>query len=435
MLLLWLAALVLIPWALPLNLLLMGSPLVAWKQAYALLLLIVTFAWIVRTDDHAAGMLGPIPVALTAHLSVLLLLCTVSVWIGGIGPRRAAYAALAYGGFASFAVLPALAIGRDRLFAVLCLIAVVSVGCGAGLIADYALDLSGSMYLEAGGDPDIAPFAVGDIAFRRAMFPFDSPSTGYGFLSLGILACQLVYLHATRQLHRMLALVGIAVIYLGGLATLTRAIWLLQSLWILLVCTQILRAGERRAVSISLVVGVAVAVIVAAVLASGDHALVISDRIENAFSSADEGNDIRLNLWGKGVAMLLGPDDTVVLGHGLGATLEMFAEGGPVSTHFESSFFQAYYEGGLAGLALRYWPFALGLASLLAAGRLRHATSSRLLAFWLVTYFAATAIAPTAGSYSGQIALYFVMGCCVAARRFEQVLAATTDRPAERGQG
>lgn len=88
-----------------------------------------------------------------------------------------------------------------------------------------------------------------------------------------------------------------------------------------------------------------------------------------------------------------------VVGRGLGASIDVALGGNQLNG--ESSFFQAYLEGGILGLLLRLWPFWL-LFSNVKFGR---------EAFWYgLTLFAICAIAPLFQAYGLQCILGFIAG-------------------------
>lgn len=400
-----------LPWALPLNLLLNGTPLVIWKQGLALLLAFCAVRWVAAERRSAA--IG----CLTTYRNffILVLFC-LSCWFAvsflgdGTSLTRCAYAVIAYVGFFTYLLLPVIASRCGKMPQLFTTVSIVGIACGAGLILDYFLNFSGLLYLVSGVDNPNAVLDRADTDLVRAAFPFESPSTGYGFLSLGILCTYVSYLRAGTASKRVLWLLGITVILLGGLLTASRAIWILFAVWLGAILISELGKGVlfTRMVPVALFLGVTI-FLGDAVLSSSSQLNMLQERAESSLSESDEGNSKRYQFWAQGLDMMMELNTETFFGHGLGSTMGQISDGFNVHSHFESSFFQSYYEGGLAGLFVRYFGYLIALIGLSRGG----SGNSRLnlfLVLWLALYFLGTSTSPTAGSYSGQLAFFFVVG-------------------------
>ena len=361
---------VFLPWALPLNLLFNGTPLVIWKQALALILSYAAIRWLVK-ESYTEGFRG-LRVFWNSFLWVLFCIScwTIMSILGeGLSVKRCLYAIIAYIGFAPYAILPVIAHKYGKLQGLLRLISLVSISCAIGLILDYFFNLSAFTYMSLGADPGGGTLERYDFALTRAAFPFESPSTGYGFLSLGFLFTYLLYGEATTVRERFIWLCGVLIILLGGLLTATRSIWLLFGIWLIAIIVSEATKGLRFKNLTLLIFLVSVTIILIKPFSSKlDQADVLLERARTAVSESGEANSHRYNRWRQGLELITSFNTETFLGHGLGTTMGQVNDGFNAHTHYESSFFQSFYEGGIVGLLVRYFGYVAALISLLKGG-------------------------------------------------------------------
>lgn len=128
-------------------------------------------------------------------------------------------------------------------------------------------------------------------------------------------------------------------------------------------------------------------------------------RIQSAFSLIDSGNSHRLSRWEEALALFTKDFPNNIFGHGIGTTLGNLDSSAKYSTHYESSFFQAFYEGGYIGLLTRYYVFIMSIAY--AVLRPIKSNLINLMIAYQVLFFLSTAVAPTIGAFHNQM-LYFL---------------------------
>ena len=130
------------------------------------------------------------------------------------------------------------------------------------------------------------------------------------------------------------------------------------------------------------------------------------ERITNNANPDSDANRGRMDYWLKAIEVISTynlPEHLVGRGLGLG---EASLETGKGLPHGESSFFQAYIEGGLLGLLLRLGPFVLFVASY---RRWAHQADLGLV-LYLFAFFISVAVAPTFGNIPSQAMLGLIVG-------------------------
>jgi hypothetical protein len=126
------------------------------------------------------------------------------------------------------------------------------------------------------------------------------------------------------------------------------------------------------------------------------------DRIATNDNQSDS-NSFRILLWMNAIDLIVRGDIVQhIVGSGLGTTVEGKFGPAPLS-HGESSFFQAYLEGGVLGLSLRAMPFIL----LLRARWAPHYAENLIYGCAL---FVVCSVAPLFGAYGIQCVLAYIAG-------------------------
>jgi hypothetical protein len=411
--------LVLLPNAVPINLLVESTPLTVWKQLGVIILYsqLLTFNRYILPEF--AGRLKKIKFWVGTTLFISSILCLLSLYIG-LSAARIVYAIIAYVGFLPFVLLPLICAkhgGERSLFKML---ALLGIFCGLGLIVDYYFNVF-HLLAELANVPAYTRWAdrYGD-GFKRATFFFDTSSNIFPLMSLALLSLFFLVFKSKSKKHVLLCLGGIVVVLLGIFVTQGRTQWMMSGVFLLAAIVIGLRHMQqgRLPFFIVILIGVvALAWVAVQVVSAADQSDMIIARLNSVTSleSMDEG---RVGLWQAGMQLLGDFSPQWLIGHGLGTTLGQIDDGLPVNTHYESSFFQAFYEGGLLGLVIRYWPFLLSLLFLIQGSK-EKSVLRPLLILWLFCYFVVVFIAPTAGAYHGQMSYFIVLGLSATAKHFE----------------
>lgn len=406
---LFMTGVVLLPLSTPINLFFQGSILTIWKQALSALLTILSVLYLARSSHWHKNIRYTISVILCVASVVIMWMFTSYVG-DNLSAQRVLYAVFAYIGFLPYILLPAIAIKRGKFHELIKLYSLVAVICGVGLILDYFLNITGILYATFGADTSNIAVERYGFALIRASFPFESPSTGYGFLSIGMIFNYIAYIHSKKLAERTLFILGMATIFVGCILTATRAIWVLITIIILsIVFIELKRMFRYRKSVLLLLCLVTLLSLGKNYFPDIEQADILLERALYATSYRGEANEFRFNIWRRGMDMVGTFDSSFFFGHGLGSTMGQINDGFRAHTHYESSFFQAFYEGGVVGIFVRYFWYLVALAGLMRGG----AGDSRvniLLSVWLFLYFLATATSPTAGAYHGQMALFTVVG-------------------------
>lgn len=413
------AALVLLPNGDLLNYFAQGTPLVIWKQLLAVLMAIFAVPVYQRMRVKDFGGAVHVEGLISKLLPVLLLLAAASL-VQGISLYRLTYALIAYVGFASALLVVYAAIAIDRVHVLFRLLVVLGVVCGLGLVYDYffaTLD-----FLPRTGDiglDDSLKFGY----LRRASFLFGAPTTIYPFLSLAFIAAVIVLAHEQKLFYRILAVAAVIMIPTGLMFTGSRAqVGLIAVLLIVSVAGMAwyLRKPVLLAtVSLVLLLGTYFFVSKAGEIAQWEQLI---DRYYALVDATAEGNDTRYDTWKAGLDLVLsGPDLESFVGSGLGRTLGMVNDGQESTHHYESSFFQAFSEGGLLGVLLRYLPAAMAIRLLLRKV-ISGSFVAYLLLLWIAIYCVSVSVSPTAAAYPTQVAYFIVIALAFELVRIELAL-------------
>lgn len=104
-----------------------------------------------------------------------------------------------------------------------------------------------------------------------------------------------------------------------------------------------------------------------------------------------------------------------LFGSGLGSTNENLGNQNVIHTHGESSFLQAYLEGGLFGLYLRILPFIFVVIFFLKPNN--HENRPFIIIGYCITVFLVDAVAPIFGNIPSQVLLGFLIGTLASYQR------------------
>ena len=399
------------------NYLFSGTPLVVWKQLLALFLILSFFYFIeaVRAGD---GNLKFVKI-LSRFLVYIVLFWIIASFVSGISPRRIVYGLFAYIGFISFLVAAYVGELRGKPLFLFQIFQWLSIICSAGVVIDYLAPFLDFLPRSSGIDYDTQ---ISKGYLRRGAFLFGTSTTIFPFLSLGVLSGGVIYLNNPKPKQALIALFSMAAALSACYASASRANLLLMVGFAAIF--SIVVFGNRRFIKLIPFLFLFVVVFWMFEISGGSlfQDAILRSRYEDVFSEDSVGNTTRFSAWARGLELFLSFRIEVFLGSGVGTTLGMVNDGFRSAGHFESSFFQAFYEGGLVGLFARFLPGVFALYYLISSGVFLK--SLGLLTFsWIVFYLASVVSAPTAAAYHTQMVYFFVCGWVLVGgcRRFVEV--------------
>ncbi len=388
------------------------GPFVAWKQVLIVMLAALMLVnWPGIKDRYYYLPLASLTKnCIFSIIAVFFLLAVVSFLRGGT-PYNLAYTTFLYLGGIPFIVLPIVAMLQGRLRMIFRALMLMGILCGLGLVFDYwfsVYDMAAS-YLPVNYEFYQMIQDERKFGFVRAMFFFESTNTLAPFMTLCLVG-SLVTL--TFNPKSLLALFSIPIVTVGLLLVGQRSVFVLSFAFLFLAVIYIF-IKARGTFLPAFLAGVTVLCVAGALIfvlrsESGLEAEVIR-RYANPLDTTESANSHRFNRWLEGAKMVTSfhPVNSLI-GHGLGLTVTALTHADGYHTHFESSFFQTFYEGGVLGVAIRFAPFILAFAVLLR--RRLAARIDLLLASWLACCLLATLVAPNIGSFHIQASIWFMLG-------------------------
>lgn len=384
------------------NFIVVGTPLIIWKQFLAALLYILALSLVIlnRNGPRILKREGRLLLMLTVNALILV----VMSFVMGLSAHRVIYGLIAYIGFSGMLIFPftiSKFCSEETVFKVVAIIAYIA---SIGIILDYftpALD-----FLPRSNGNEFKAGSSG-IHLRRAAFLFGASTTVFQYLSFGLISFAILFFRRNGfskpfWLFSFL-IISTSAIFLTGSSS-NVFLYSLLAAFILLFLIRSKGLGRKmRLLGPILIMGSLVPSILVAYV---PQYLDLLAKYQNVISSSTGGNNIRFLRWSQGLELFNNFRLESIVGHGLGSTLGMVKDGFDYSTHYESSFFQAYYEGGILGLLLRYVPLIYTLFAL-AKSPVRHDPKILLICVWLIFYAISTSVAPTAAAYHTQ-AIYFL---------------------------
>jgi hypothetical protein len=336
--------------------------------------------------------------------AALAFLATASL-IQGVSVPTLCYALIAYGGFASALLLAHAAIVVDRAYSLFRLLMMLGLVGGIGLLCDYAFPILDFLPRRAGEGLDDA---VASDSLRRATFLFSASTNIYPFLALSVVAAAALLVYSRRRLDRGASAITIGVVPAGIAVTGSRAqLGLIAILSVAMFAGALLYLRRRRAfVATALVIllGGGCFVVLHSASMTGQN-LLLGERYSNVFDTKAEGNYGRYERWRQGFELLCSvPGLRTAFGVGLGQSMAQ-VDGSAKISHYESSFFQAFAEGGILGLVVRYLPAFLAIRALIQT-RMRNSYLAYGLLVWMVLYIVASGVSPGASAYHTQLAYF-----------------------------
>lgn len=388
-----------------------GTPLVAWKQFLAFVLLLFAFDWALRINptNRADAVKKKL---LLAYLS-LGTMFVIYAYVLGLSSYRIFYGMMSYSGLAGFIYFSSLVDNEGARIKIYRAMALLTIIGSAGLFIDYYTDLFS--FLPRSRGLALEYFDLHD-AERRAAFLYGASTLVFPFQAFGLLSMSFICARKASWVgfisYNVFAVIVIIGIYLTG----SRAAFYLMIL-AYMVGYRVVSRGVNIGAKYLIVTGVLTSGFLLGFLSgydfSGLGALPDgSDRYIEVVSGQDEGNSHRFLRWSQGLELMVNISFEWFLGHGVGTTIGGVSDGVKTSTHYESSVLQAFYEGGFVLIIYRY------LAAIVAIGvyvfhtryRIREATA---LALYICLVGVNTAVAPTFGAYHTQMVYFLSCGLLI----------------------
>ncbi|MGI2323710.1 MULTISPECIES: O-antigen ligase family protein [unclassified Methylococcus] len=397
-----------------------GTPLVIWKQLLALVLLVLSIPVISVKRSIINGRTGHIR-AIVKALMIMVAVLAVTSMIEGISIIRVGYAVIGYIGFVGAFGFAVSVISLGKTLSVLRLYTILGVVSSVGLIIDY---LTGWLdFLPRTGEWGMDEQIERQI-LRRASFLFGASNTIAPFMLFAVLAAALLLMSSANKKDTVYSsmlfiLAPIGLFFSGSRSALLLEITFFVGLVFILSVGYI-----RRKKGFFGVMGVMIFVfsfVFVRYIDDIEQSAMLLDRYSNAFDEADRGNDHRYERWREGAELFMDFDIYSIIGNGLGSSSGAFADDMKYNTHYESSLFQAFSEGGYFGLMLRYLPFFCALIVMIRhkCGNDRFVYQAKImLLLWLIVYFASVFSAPIAGAYFTQFVYFMVVAFVLNLDRF-----------------
>lgn len=416
------ASIVLLPNHDLVNYLVIGTPLIVWKQA---LVAISALLGVYLLNKHR----NRENLRLSKKLANWTLLFSLPPLVFAAVSGGSSAMALVYGYFFYLGGIGALLFGAqlretgnyDRT---LLLIARVGIFASCLVIIDYFTSSLGFLPRQI----PVYDEEWAEQSLRRAAGLFGASTLVAPFLLLAI-ASGMILLIRHRRTNDAARLVFIILLALGAIYLSGSRAGMLTATFIVLVQLVVTLLSIELKLS-SLFVAVSALLLVFAVnldtLGSINLQLLsLAERYRTAFSGDAAGNDLRFLVWQDCIDRISKVGADTLLGMGFGTSSGTF--GTAYVPHCESSFFQAILEAGPLGAVIRYLPGLLAIAVVLPLiwrkGARSESTELAILVMWLLAYFALVTTSPTAGAFHNQFSYFMVVGLmCAAPARHKDVL-------------
>lgn len=296
----------------------------------------------------------------------------------------------------------------------LLIIVFLCVFLSLGLIYDGTIGLKNAPFVNSRIIAAIEEFnTVDGNGQQRGGFFFGSATLVYPFLSIGILSIIILNkLFKDRKLN-WLAAWSIPVIWLGCFFTFSRAPLILGTLFSIYAFVELglidknITMSQKSILILTFIILLFLAPEVKNLLfeQAGFYHI---DRFESTFVESGTGNSLRFSAWKKGLELF----DSMEAwrGYGLGSSNTRMGQlyNFKVRSHYESSIFLTFSEGGIFGLITRLYPL------LLTFWISQNTILSRVICVWTLLFFVNLCVSPLIDSHSVQIAYFLAVSLCIA---------------------
>jgi hypothetical protein len=373
------------------NAFLTGTFLAGWKQV----ILVICFAMSYSLISQKNGLLWQIFIA-TLFVQITLIFTSM---LSGLTATTTFYNLFYYTAWIPFFIWSASGGAAYYLAKYSNFTFYLVVACGVGLAIDSKTDLF--LFLASRqAELDLDYFSQHLEVTKRSAFIFTTSTLVMPVLSAMIV----VGLFCNQTIMRMAISTTVMVI---GILTSGTTNSIIMSGGLLLGMLMKLGFKSFRIIGVSLAF-VTLFFLTIPMLGGDEFIAKQIEPIKGHITLEDEGNVGRLWHWGMAI------DDMEsfsiiehIVGSGLGTTNNNNGNQIVLHTHGESSFFQAYLEGGILGLMLRILPFILAV-KLFSVNNLIN--RSYLTLGYLIAIFLVDAIAPLFGNIPSQALLGFLIG-------------------------
>lgn len=380
------------------NVVFSGTLLSGWKQAVVIISYVMCFPLIKKYSD-----LLRLTFFLTIFIQIALVFASL---FSGMAVEVTFYNVFYYAAWVPFFIWAARSgadyyLDKYRKFTFFLVIA-----CGIGLIIDSKTDLF--LFLASRSDElDMSYFVEHSEVVKRSAFIFTTSTLVAPVFGGMIVVSWLEKLSLLRAA-------------MGGMAMLLAILASAATNSVVIVSGLILGVLLQMGLKPARVIGVALAFLMAVYFVfpflGGEQFIEkqFSQILEHR-SLESEGNAERIILWNQGlddIQEFSGVEH--IFGSGLGSTNANGGNRNVLHTHGESSFIQAYLEGGIFGLTLRMLPFLL-IAYLVK--RNKSGKRPYIILGYATSVFITDAIAPIFGNIPSQVLLGFMMGALYSATR------------------
>ncbi|MBW4662631.1 MAG: hypothetical protein KME01_00240 [Chroococcus sp. CMT-3BRIN-NPC107] len=348
-------------------------------------------------------------------LSSFIVMLAVSAAVSPAPIVATFYSGLTYLSFYPFTYL-FLIIRKNPILTkrILLIFTILCVFLSLGVIYDATVGLQNAPFVNSRIIAAIDEFAIIDEnGQQRGGFFFGSSTVVYPFLSIGILSIILLSKLFRYNKLNWLAALSIPIIWLGCFFTFSRAPLILCTVFSiyafieLVVIDQNIKLSHKTILLLVFVILVGLFAEIRDFLYEQAGSYQVT-RFESTFSQGETGNYIRIMGWKEGLKLF----DLLEAwrGYGLGTSNTRMGEiyDFPVRSHFESSIFLTFSEGGVFGLFARLLP--LVVTFWLCQGTV----VSRLFSVWMLLFFVNLCVSPLIDGHSVQLAYFLAMALCLA---------------------
>lgn len=297
---------------------------------------------------------------------------------------------------------------------ILLIFTVLGVLLSLGVIYDTTVGLQNTPFINSKVIAALNEFAtIDENGQQRGGFFFPSSTVVYPFLSIGILSIILLSKLFRNNKLNWLAALSIPIIWLGCFFTFSRTPLILCTVFSIYAFIELVIIDKSVKLSHKTIL-LLVFVIVISLFSeirdflyeqAGSYQIT---RFESTFSQGETGNYTRLMGWQDGLKLF----DLLEAwrGYGLGTSNTRMGElyNFPVRSHFESSIFLTFSEGGVVGLFARLLPLVVTF------WLCQKTVVSRLFSVWMLLFFVNLCVSPLIDGHSVQVAYFLAMALCLA---------------------
>lgn len=297
---------------------------------------------------------------------------------------------------------------------ILLIFAILCIFLALGVIYDTTVGLQNAPFVNSSMIAALSEFAtIDENGQQRGSFFFPSSTAVYPFLSIGILSTILLSKLFRDKKLNWLASLSIPIIWLGCFFTFSRAPLILCTIFSIYAFIELVLIDKSVKISQKVILIFVFVTLVGLFSEIKDFLYEQAGsyqvgRFETTFSTGETGNYARLIGFKNGLKLF----DLIEAwrGYGLGTSNTRMGQlyNFPVRSHYESSIFLTFSEGGVVGLFARLLP-------LVVTFWLCQSTAvSRLFSVWMLLFFINLCLSPLIDGHSVQVAYFLAVSLCIA---------------------